>query len=322
MTYGEEFRAYMKAANRTPGNDNRHLSEAEMIAYCRGEGSEIEREAAQAHLVACEQCIALFRSASDFLEPEREDEKISTIEINQEWRSLSKRVGIPSADNAVAETSVVKGEFQGSRDKKFFLDSRITLAMAACLLISLSAVGWLTWRFWQERESRRQSQEVASQLERKQQELEQRLSQLEQSGGEQLKREREQRLAAEVERDRLQALIAGAQPDKLDSPVYLRLSAERGSGQELQLKIMNAAQVRLLINKPDAFSDYTVELLNQDGKVVRNISSLRPHGTDRALSFRLKRGTLSTGKYKLRLFGQEGKTQKQLGEYGLSVTVH
>ena len=40
-----------------------------------------------------------------------------------------------------------------------------------------------------------------------------------------------------------------------------------------------------------------------------------------ALSVLLNRGTFSTGKYKLRMFGQQGEAKKQLGEYGLSVTV-
>ncbi len=63
-----EFRAYMKAANQTPGRrDSRHLSEAEMIAYCRGEMPATKREAAQAHLVACESCVALLRDVSVFL---------------------------------------------------------------------------------------------------------------------------------------------------------------------------------------------------------------------------------------------------------------
>ena len=93
----EEFRAYMKAANPTSGNqDDRHLSEAFMIAYYRGEMSDAEREAAEAHLVACEPCIALFRNASDFLEPARADEE----EVKEE------SVAGPSGVVALAHLSV------------------------------------------------------------------------------------------------------------------------------------------------------------------------------------------------------------------------
>jgi hypothetical protein len=328
MTHGDEFRAYMKAANPTSGNqDDRHLSEAFMIAYYRGEVSDAERESAQAHLVGCEQCIALARSARDFLEPAgAEDENVTAAETNDAWQSLLQRVQTTSPKNiGGAGTTVVHADFQDPRDKKFFLDSRITLAMAASLLISIGALGLLGWRFWQERQSRRQSQEVAMQLQNKQRELEQRLSQLEQSGSEELKHERDQRHAAEAERDQLQALLATVQPSRHETPIYtFRLSSERGSGEELQLKLTTAARaarLRLLISKPYEFPKYTIELFDPSGKMVREISGLRPTRDDGALSFLLNRTTLSTGKYKLRLFGQRAKTKQQLGEYELSITV-
>jgi hypothetical protein len=327
MTHGKEFRAYMKAANRTPGNDERHLNEAEVIAYCRGEMVEAEREAAQAHLVGCEQCIALFRSASDFLEPARPDEEeVTAAETNEAWRSLSQHVQTSAPQNAGgAGTTVVQADFQRLRDKKFFLDSRITLAMAATLLISFSAIGWLGWRFWQERQSRRQSQEVAMQLESRQRELERRLLQLEQSGGDEIKRERDERLAAEAERDRLQALLAAVKPDRDDTQLYsFRLSSERGSGVELPITFSRGAKavrVRLLRYKPDEFKKYAIELLDQRGQSVWGTSGIRPTGYDHGLNFVLNRAKLTAGKYRLRLFGLEGKTRKQLEENELSVTM-
>jgi len=221
-------------------------------------------------------------------------------------------------------TTVVKTEFQSSHDRKFFLDSRLTLAMAVSLLISFGAFGLLGWRFWQERQSRRQSQDVVTQLENKQRELEQRLSQLEQSA-DQLKREREQRLAAEAERDQLQALLAAAQSSRPNILVYpFRLSSERGTEEGLRLNIPRGAKLvrlRLFRNKPYEFPQYTIELIDERGRVVREISRLRPADADGALSVLLNRAMLSAGKYKLRLFGQQGTTKKQLGEYGLSVTM-
>lgn len=329
MTHREEFRAYMKAANPTSRNhDDRHLSETLMIAYYRGEGSEAEREAAEAHLIGCEQCIALFRNAVDFLEPAGVDDgEITAGETNNAWQSLWQRVQTVSPKNVGgAGTTVVQAEFQGPREKKFFLDSRITLAMAASLLVSFGALGLLGWRFLQERQSRQQSQEVAMQLENKQRELEQRLSQVEQSGGDQLKREREQRLAAEAERDQLQALLAAAtQPGRTNIPVYpFRLSSERGAEEDLRLNFTSGAQavkLRLFRNKPYEFSEYAIEFVDQRGEVVRAISGLRPTGDEGALNVLLNRAAFGTGKYKLRLFGLQGKTKKQLGEYGLSVTV-
>jgi hypothetical protein len=323
MTPGEEFRAYMRAANGTSGNQGDHLSEVRMIAYCRGEMSAIEHEVAEAHLVGCEQCIALFRNARDFLEPARADEKeVTATETNEAWRSFLQRVQIQASTNAEAsEGTLVSVGFQGRRDMRTL--SRLSLALAGSLLISLGALGWQTWRLWREQQSQRQSQEIAAQSETDQRELERRLSQLEQTGGDQLKREREQRLAAEAERDRLQARLEAMQQAGQDIPVYTaRLSSERGTDDDVRLRFTgatNVARLRLIINKPYEFPEYAIELLDHSGKIVQEISGLRPAGDDGGLSFRVNRATFSAGKYRLRLFG--GKTKKQLGEYGLSVTV-
>ncbi|MGH9873456.1 MAG: zf-HC2 domain-containing protein [Pyrinomonadaceae bacterium] len=325
MTNGEEFRAYMKAANRNRGNeDDRHLSEPRMIAYCRGEMSEAEREAAQSHLVECEQCIALFRSAGDFLEPAgANDDEIATAETNDEWQSLWRRVQEVSSTNA--GTTVAQDEFQRRRDRKLPFTSRITLALAASLLIFCGAFGWLAWSFRQERRARQQSQEAALQLERKQRALEQRLSQVEQGSSDELKREREQRIAAEAERDRLEDLLAAVHPGRDDAQNFsFTLSSDRGSAQELLLPLTTAAKavrLRLFRSKPYEFQQYTLELLDQSGARVWETSGVRPAPGDGALSVRLDRAKLSAGKYKLRLFGREGQTNKPLGEYGLTVTV-
>lgn len=325
MTPNEEFRNYMKAANNTTGADDRHLSEAEMIAHCRGETSELEREAAEAHLVACEQCIALFRSARDFLEPAgADDEEVTATETNDAWATLSQRVQTPSRESVGnAGTTVVQAEFQ-PLPKKFFSTSRISLALAASLLISFGALGLLGWRYRQEQQSRRQAQEVAVRLESKQRELEQRLLQLEQSGGDQVKQEREQRLAAEAKRDQLQKELDAAQQAGQNIPVHTAmLSSERGSQNDLQLNFAANVPVtllRLMISKPHDFPEYAVDLFNARGELVRGISGLRPTGDDDALSVLVSRATLSAGKYKLRLYGQRGKTKRQLGEYELTVT--
>lgn len=318
MNAGEEFRAYMKAVNSTAGNDH-HLSFARMIAFCRGEMSATEHEAAESHLVGCGQCVALFRSARDFLEPASAAEKVTAEETDEAWQALLTRVQIdPSTSLPSSETTVVPGDFQ-RREKK--THSRIAFALAACLLISFAILGWQTWRLLGERESRRQSQAATSQLEGKQRELEQRLAQLEQSGADEAKREREQRLAAEAERDRLQDQLAAAQGAPEIPVVYLTLSSERGPEEEIPLNLKTTARtnrLRLLISKPYEFPEYTIELIDQTGKINRVISGLRPAGNDGALSFRINRATLTTGKYRLRLFG--GETRRQLGEYRLAVT--
>jgi len=197
----------------------------------------------------------------------------------------------------------------------------MTLALAASLLISFAALGWQTWRLLSERQSRRQSQETANELQEKQRDLERRLTEVERNSDDQLKREREQRLAAEAERDHLEDQLASVQPSRQDIPSYLvRLSSERGAGDDIRLRLTGAAKsarLRLLINKPYEFPEYAVELVSQDGRIVSQASGLRPTGNDSALSFRFNQSSLSAGRYRLRLFG--GKDRRQLGEYGIAV---
>lgn len=319
----EEFRAYMKAVNRTSGsNDDRHLTEAQVIAYCRGEMSPAEHDLAEAHLVSCEQCLTLFRNARDFVEPARDDEEeITPAETDKAWASLWKEVqGDASTDVRPAKpATVVAGDFGRSREKTLLV--RATLPLAAGLLISLGLLGWQTWRFFSERRSRQQSQEIAAQLQNRQRELEQRLKQLEQSGGEQLQQERNERRAVEAERDELQARLSQLGHEEV--PVYTaRLSSERGADDDVRVRFPSAtkaARLRLLISKPYEFPEYAIEIVDESGRVVTKTSGVRPGGGDGALGLRINRSAFSSGKYKLRLFG--GKERKPLGEYGVSVTI-
>jgi hypothetical protein len=325
MNREAEFSAYMKAASHTSGDQgSSHLSEAEMFAYCRAEVSAAEQEAIQDHLVICDQCIALFRSARDFLDPARADEEeVTAAQTNEAWQEFRQRQQIGSTLRAgTAATSVVEADFQ-ARDRKKRPVSRITLALAACLLISFGAFGWLAWSFRQEREARRQSQAVALQLENKQRELQQQLAQLEQSNGEQIKREREQRLAAEAERDELLSAVPPVR--NVTQVVSLTLSSERGSENELLLPLKAATlavRMRLFRSKPYEFDRYSIELLNQSGQVVWETAGLRPSPRDGALIVLLNRAKLSPGKHTLRLFSGQGRTQQRLGDYPLLVTAH
>ena len=322
MRPGEEFRTYMKATSSGPGNDDRHLNETEMIAFCRGEMAEVERDAAREHLAVCDYCVGLFRSARDFLEPTgTNDEEVTANQTSDAWQSLWQRVQTASPKTvAGAGTIERETEFQRRRDKKFFSDWRVTYALAASLLISFGMLGFLGWRLWQERQSRQQSEQTAMQLENKQRELEQRLSQLEQIS-KALDQEREQRRAAEAERDQL---LASVPPERVVIPVFpFTLSSERGSGEDLNLSVKKDARavwLKLFQSKPYAFTKYAVELVDGNRRVVRRASPLRP-AADGALFVLLKRTSFGPGNYKLRLFGLQGKTRQQLGEYGVNVTV-
>src|ERR1700752_1266 len=324
MTRREEFRAYMKAVSRTSDNSGeRHLTEAEIFAYCRGEIAESDRESVRAHLIDCEQCIALFRDARDFRDPARqEEEEKSTDETNHAWQSLLQRIQSETGPG-VTNTTVVTGDFQRSRATKVV--SSATLAMAATLLISFSLLGWQTWRLWHEQQSRRQLLELGAKSENNRRNLEQRLAELEQTNADQIKREHDERVAAEAERDQLLAQLETSRQASPYVPLYsFRLSSERGTDDELRLRVARAAtaaRVRLIVTKPYEYPRYSIELVDSSGKSVQKVSGVRPVGDEGALSFTVKRATLSDGKYRLRLYGVQGNTQKQLGDYALSVKV-
>lgn len=323
MTPREEFRAYMKAVSRTSNNSGEsHVSEQQMIAYCREELPEADRESVRAHLIGCDRCIALFRNVRDFLEPPRpEEEEISITETNNAWQSLLQQVQseAPRRGNA-RENKVVPVDFPRPPDRKFL--TPVTMAMAASLLISFGLLGWQTWRLSREQ---RQAQELASQSDSDQRKLEQRIAQLEQTSADQINRERDERLAAEAERDQLLAQLESSRPTP---PQYVplfsyRLSSERGSDDDLQLRFprtATAARVRLIISKPYEFQQYAIELLDSNGKSVQRVSGVRPTGDEGNLSFPVNRARLTPGKYRMRLFGRQDNTSKQLGDYGLSVT--
>ena len=322
MTSGEEFRTYMKATSSGRGNDDRHLNETEMIAFCRGEMAEVERDAAREHLAVCDYCVGLFRSVRDFLEPAgTNDEEVTANQTSDVWQSLWQRVQTTSPKTVAGAGAIEREtEFQRRRDKKFFFDWRVTYAMAASLLISFGMLGLLGWRLWQERQSRQQSEQTAMQLENKQRELEQRLSQLEQTS-KALDQEREQRRAAEAELER--SLLASVQPERVIPVFPFTLSSERGSGEDLNLnfkKDVQAVWLKLFQSKPYAFTKYAVELVDGNGRVVQRASRLGPAAADGALFVLLKRTSFGPGNYKLRLFGLQGKTRQQLGEYGVNVT--
>jgi len=315
----EDFRAYMKALNRASDRSGQqHLSEAQIIAYCRGEMGEADREAARTHLVDCTQCLSLFRSARDFVDPQHSDEEvISQTETNEAWQSLARRLQFESPRQV---NQVVTGDFQ----RRSVL-SRVTLAWAAMLLISFGLLGWQSWRLVRERELRQQTQERMAQLENSRRDLEQRVAQVEQTGKDELEREREKRLNAEAERDQLLARRDTPALVAEYIPVYsFTLSSERGAQDALQLHFtrgVKTVRLRLLISKPYEFERFAVEVADANGKIVQAASGLRPTGDVGALSFKVNRTNLSSGNYRLRLFGGQGQTRQQIGDYAVAVSV-
>lgn len=314
MPHRNEFRAYMKAASRTADRpDDRHLSEAQVIAFCQEQMPSAEREAARAHLLACAACLQLFRDVNDFFDPPREDEEeLSAPQLTADWQALWTRV------QRLAASNVIRVNFAARRP----VVTRATLALAACLLLSVGLTGWLARQWRQERRAGAEARASIAQLRAAQQELAQQLNERQHATVDQLAQEREKRLAAEAQLAQLQTQTASL-PQNI--AVYSsRLSAERGAGDELEIAVPANAQVailQLLKSNPYEFTEYAVEVLDQRGRKVQEISGVRPVGDAGALSLTLNRAALQAGKYRLRLSGQRGQARRQLGEYDLRVSI-
>jgi RNA polymerase sigma-70 factor, ECF subfamily len=79
---------------------------------------------------------------------------------------------------------------------------------------------------------------------------------------------------------------------------------------------------RIVDRSPDQLdrtleSEYVVEIFDQHGQMVKEISGLRPVGMGKTLNLTLDRGSLKEGKHLLKLSGRRGGTKKKLEEYSL-----
>lgn len=165
---------------------------------------------------------------------------------------------------------------------------------------------------------------MAAQADESRKELAQRLSQLEQAGGAQLNQERDKRVAAETLAEQLKTQLNASQAGQQNIPVYARrLSAEKGAGDELSLRLpanTQAFTLTLFKSKPYEFPAYALEIVDQRGQPVREFSGLRPVGDEGTLNLTLSRTVFAAGRYQLRLFGQRGKARQKIGQYELLVS--
>src|SRR5262245_50796319 len=220
MNRDQELRIYMKAARATFNDGNgRHLSENEMIAYCREPMAAAEREEARLHILQCDLCLQLFRDVSDFFEPRREDEEeIDQLQVRRAWNDFWPRTHAPKKAAAKIVESVRRISVFGA-----------AWPVAAGLLITL---GLATVFAWRERQERLQAQQQVAQLQNRQQDLEARLNQTEHTAGNQLEQEREKRAEAEARAKELQMQLDGLRQSQQNIPVYPVVSASVRGQQE------------------------------------------------------------------------------------------
>jgi hypothetical protein len=309
MDRNQELRIYMKAARAKFDDGNgRHLSEDEMIAYCQERMVAAEREVTRLHILRCDHCLQLFRNVSDFFEPRREDEEeIDQLQIRRAWNDFWPRTHARKRGAAKIVESVRRISFPGA-----------TSALAACLLITL---GMATVFVWRERQERQQAQLEITQLQNRKQDLEARLDRAERTDGDQLMQERGRRVEAEAQVKELQIRLDGLRQSRQNIPVYSIDSASiRGQQEGSLVSITPATRTFILsldIYNPNEFPEYAVEIFNQHGQRVKEISGLRPVGIGKTLNLTLDRESLKEGKHLLRLSGRRGGTKKKLEEYSL-----
>jgi hypothetical protein len=328
MDRNEELRNYMKAARelfvfddefgevgRAPNEvsraqfddgGGRHLSNDEMIAFCQERMSAAEREAARAHILHCDECLQLFKDVNDFFEPRREDDvEIDELQVRRAWKKFW-----PQA-RGIKET--IPGAVEPPRAKWL-------MAAAAGLLLMLGLPSVFVWR---EREGKEQAQRQIAQMQNEQAKLEARLGQVERNAGDQLRQEREQRAQAEARAQALQNRLNDLQQARQNIPIYGRtLASEKGVGDDWQLNVPATAKtfwLRLIKSNPPEFPEYSIELLDRQGRSVAERHGLRPVDSG-YLSFALSRSELPAGKYSLLLYGHSGKFKRKLGEYELSLS--
>jgi hypothetical protein len=309
MNRDQELRIYMKAARAKFNDGNgRHLSQDEMIAYCGEPMAAAEREEARLHILQCDHCLQLFRDVSDFFEPRREDEEeIDQLQIRRAWNDFWPRAG---AERKVASRIVE------SLPRISF--PRAAWPLAAGLLITL---GLATVYVWHERQERLQAQLQIAQLQNRQQDLEARMSQAVRTAGDQLEQEREKRAEAEARLKELQIRLDGLRQSQQNIPVYsIGSTSLRGPNEDSLAPITPTTRTFILsldIYNPNEFPEYVVEIFDQHGQRVKEISGLRPVGLEKKLNLTLDRGSLKEGKHLLKLSGRRGGMKKKLEEYSL-----
>jgi hypothetical protein len=296
----------MKAARaKSDDGDGRHLSEAEMIAFCQERMAAAEREAARLHVLQCDECLQLFKDVNDFFEPRREGEiEAGELQFRRAWKEFW-----PLAQDIKKATEDVSEPPRATW----------RMATAAGLLLMLGLAAAFALR---EKEGKERAQRQIAQMQNEQSKLEARLGQIERNAGDQLRQEREQRAQAEAHAQTLQTRLNELRQARQNVPTYSRmLASEKGGRDDWRLSVpAKTFWLRLTISKPYEFPEYSIELLDRQGRGVAERQRLRPVDTG-YLSFALSRSEAPTGNYSLLLYGHRGKSKrKKLGEYELSLS--
>jgi hypothetical protein len=306
MDRNRELRIYMKAARANCDDGNgRHLSHDELIAYWQNDLTEPEREAAQTHLLRCDQCLALFRDVNDFFEPRRDDEtEMNEFEAHRAWRDLRRR--LPDAAAIAAPTA------QSSTGWPRF-KLRLAPGIAAGLLIAVALVGLWALRLRQE------NQNLVVQTQTLQRELQARLAQIDNAGQQQTEEAR--KLSERLDSLERQLAALNQPQTSISEHELLLVSEARGDNSPYEVNVPPSARsyvLKIMLDKPEEFTSYVVEIVDRQNRTMWKSERLNP-GPDGSLIIGFQRAFLSEGKYRLRLFGWKGNTTRRAGESDLTL---
>lgn len=342
MDEPEELRTYMNAASRElEVVDDSHPGVEALTAYQQGRLGGSSLALVRDHLVACDECLALFRDANAFFAPPAAGGGVSDIEIRSGWKELWRRV---EAEDEAAAPNVAP------LAATHWLRKAWGPALAAGLALAVALpVMWVLW-------SPRDAPTAAGQSEVEQKEMAERLKQLEEQNRQLREQVRVQTdegartnpaptddsrasQLAELEREnrrlreQLGALrqsreteLAELRQPRLNAPLYDVLPREmtvRSAADEEVTRVELPPGQRsftLILNGGGVppYPSYDIEISARGGKKVWRGSGLRPEGNGNFV-LSLDRGFLRDGRYSLKLFGRSPEGPKAVAEYSISV---
>jgi hypothetical protein len=337
MDARDEARIYMNAViPEFEDAGGSHPSVDALTAYHQGRLSGSARAVVRDHLVACDECMALFKDADSFFAPpEPGGEGVSDVEVRRGWQALWRQI-------EAEEGAAVPARAVAPREAAWWGRTAWPLALAAGLLLAVGLpLAWIAWSRQQQ-----QTQSAARQLQIERDALAERLRQLEdqnrqlreQAGasppagdsraGDAAESEREaQRLREQLEslREKHEAELAELRQPQLNAPVYDVLpqqmtvrSAAGGEATRVELP-PGRRSFTLILNGQGLppYPQYDIEI-RRGGRRVWRGTGLR-QGADGNFVLTLDRSFLKEGEHRLKLFGRSGGAVKEVDEYVISV---
>lgn len=199
------------------------------------------------------------------------------------------------------------------------------LASLAAVLLALTATFGVLWQ--RERQAARQN---LAQLNAQQKETEQRLAQANTVSQTKLRQAEQELQAANERAQRLQTQLTQQTQQRstvgtVGIPVGITFAETRSSTDTPRTfsfdKHVPFFQLYFRLGDPQAFERYQIEVLNASGQRIGPLQSVTSYKFNGEPQFSavLQRALFTDGKYELRLSGQRGGTQKELGRAAIQL---